>query len=420
MKVLIIGSGAREHAILKAVLKSPLTSKVFVAPGNAGMALDAECVAIPAQNIERLIAFVQQNGVDLTIVGPEMPLTLGIVDEFRERGLKILGPDKKAAILEASKVFTKEFCRRHKIPTANFEVFEESQKAKDYIRERGQFPVVIKADGLAAGKGVVIATTQSEADAALADMLVYEKFGAAGRKVIVEEFVTGAEASFIVLCDGENFIEFPASQDHKRIFDNDAGPNTGGMGAYAPAPILTEALRKKAIEQIIKPTLAGMKAEGREFTGFLYAGLMITSSGDLSLLEYNCRLGDPETEVLLPLLKSDFVELSLAAVDGKLYGLKPEFLKASAVCVVLTSRGYPGEYETGQSISGLDRVSDAQVYHAGTKLVDGNIVSHGGRVLCVTTVADTLSEAIEKVYKNLKPISFDGMHYRKDIGKKGL
>jgi len=421
MKILIIGSGGREHAILKQVSQSNKVSKVFCAPGNAGMADLAECVHIPPQNIDMLVGFAKKNDVDLVIVGPELPLTLGIVDAFEQAHIKIFGPYKNASILEGSKIFTKEFCQRHKIPTPDFKIFTDSSNAKKYVKEKSHYPIVIKADGLAAGKGVIIAKNFKQAEQAINDMMLYEKFGTAGRKILVEDFIQGEEASFIVISDGKYFVEFPTSQDHKPIFDGDQGPNTGGMGAYAPAPIVTPEMRQKVIDRIIQPTLDGMVAEDMPYTGFLYAGLMI-QNGEPQLLEYNCRLGDPEAEVLLPLLKSDLVELIEHAVEGSLSTYQPQFEKGSCVSVVMASGGYPGEYEKGFEIKGLDQITDPDVfvYHAGTKMSGGSFINYGGRVLVVSAKGDSLKAAIDKVYKNVGKISWDGVSYRKDIGAKGL
>ncbi|MBU0505262.1 MAG: phosphoribosylamine--glycine ligase [bacterium] len=422
MKVLIIGSGGREHAILKKVLESNKVEKVYCAPGNAGMEALAECTYIPPDNVDMLLKFAKKNQIDLAIVGPELPLTLGIVDAFEQEKLKIFGPSKAASMLEGSKIYTKEFCQRYGIETATSELFEETSLAKEYIKKQKKYPIVIKADGLAAGKGVVIAQNEEQALVAINDMMLYEKFGNAGRRIIIEEFLKGEEASFIVVCDGKNFVVFPASQDHKPVFDGDKGPNTGGMGAYAPAPIITPALRKDVIENIIKPTIAGMAAENKPYVGFLYAGLIISSDGKPKLLEYNCRLGDPEAEVLLPLLKSDFVELILAALDGKLDSYEPVFESKTAVCVVMASEGYPGAYKKGILITGCDSIDDKNidVYHAGTKRAEEGFITNGGRVLTVTAKDRDLKTAIAKAYQGVKQIKWEGVHYRKDIGKKGL
>lgn len=422
MNVLIIGSGGREHALLDLVVKSGRAKKIFAAPGNAGMAEAAECVAIPPENIEMLTSFAVKNAIDLTIVGPELPLTLGIVDDFEAEGLRILGPNKKASILEGSKIFTKEFAERHGIPTAPFKSFEDVREVKSYLKDLDTYPVVIKADGLAAGKGVVIANSYEEADKAVTEMMLYERFGTAGRKILVEDFLPGEEASFIVLTDGENFLPFPAAQDHKRAFDNDQGPNTGGMGAYAPAPLVDAVLKQKIIDRVIKPTLTGMRSEDRPYRGFLYAGLMVSPDGVPNLIEFNCRFGDPEAEAILPLLDSDFLSLCEAVLDEKLNPATVCFSNQSCVAVVLASRGYPDSYRKGFVISGLDELPDpdVRVFHAGTRKKDDAFVTDGGRVLVVSAKDADLQRAIAKAYHNIDKITWEGRHYRKDIGAKAL
>lgn len=421
MRILIIGSGAREHAILSSVRKSGRATKIFVAPGNGGTAPLAENIPIPANNIDLLLRFAQEQNIDLTIVGPELPLTLGIVDTFQKAGLKIFGPSQKASILEGSKIFTKEFCHQFKIPTAPFATFINAQDARNYLKEKKCYPIVIKADGLAAGKGVVIAQNESEADKTIQDMLVYEKFGEAGRQILIEDFLIGEEASFIVLTDGNKHLAFPPSQDHKRIFDNDEGPNTGGMGAYAPAPVVSPELAEKITTRIIEPTLHGLKEIDCPYLGFLYAGVMIVDNEPF-LIEYNVRLGDPEAEVILPLLKSDFLDLIEHTLAKKLDACAAGFSGESCVGVVLASQGYPGEYRDAQAIGGLNAISDpdVQVFHAGTKISGDKVVSSGGRVLVVTAKAPQLGEAIKKVYRSVKKISFGGAHFRLDIGARGL
>lgn len=422
MNILIVGSGGREHALIRQILKTRKNAKIFAAPGNAGMAEIAECAAIPSEDVGGLAVFARKQGIDLTVVGPELPLTLGIVDAFEAEGLKIFGPNQRASALEGSKAFTKEFCARHGIPTAPFRCFEDAREAREHLRARKDYPVVIKADGLAAGKGVVIAKTPEDADKAVNDMMLYERFGTAGRKIVVEDFLKGEEASFIVIASGTDFAAFPASQDHKRAFDNDEGPNTGGMGAYAPAPVVTGAVRAKVLERIVKPTLAGLIDEDRPYRGFLYAGLMIDASGDPYLIEYNCRLGDPEAEVILPLLKSDLVTVVESAISGRLDGDKIEFEDGSCAGVVLASRGYPGDYEKGRVISGLESVNDPDVsiLHCGTRKKPEGFVTDGGRVLVVSAKANALDAAIRKAYEAASKIKFDGMHFRRDIGAKGL
>lgn len=421
MKVLIIGSGGREHAIARAVASSPQTEKIFCAPGNPGMSELGECAAIPVTNSDMLVQFAKKNRIDLTIVGPEKPLTLGIVDAFERAHLGIFGPNRKASILEGSKVFTKEFCTRHGISTAKYKIFENAAEAKKYIREKNTFPLVIKADGLADGKGVIIARDYRQSEQAIGDMMLYEKFGSSGRRIVVEDFLRGQEVSFIVVSDGENFVEFPASQDHKAAFDGDEGPNTGGMGAYAPAPVVVPDLRRQIADQVIRPALHGMKSEDRPYRGVLYAGLMI-SDGKLNVLEFNCRFGDPEAQVILPLLKSDFVELVHCVIKGGLDHHTPQFRDAAAAGVVLASRGYPGPVEKGFEITGLDQIREEGVfvYHAGTKKRGDHYVTNGGRVLTVTALAPDLRSAIKKAYDSVRLVHFEGAHYRKDIGMKGL
>lgn len=424
MKIFIIGSGGREHALVKQALRSPSVDKVYCAPGNSGIEQDCECVPIPVDRIAELVQFAKIQKIDLTVVGPEQPLTLGIVDEFEKQGLRIFGPNKKASVLEASKIYTKEFCLRHGIPTAPFKTFTSSDEAKKYVQSKNTFPIVIKADGLSAGKGVIICKSAEQAHLAIDDMLIHQKFGDSGQKIVIEDFIKGEEASFIFIADGEKFLAFPPSQDHKAVFDGDQGPNTGGMGAYAPAPILKDELKKRQIiESIVLPTLKGMMAEGRPYRGFLYAGLMITADGKPQLLEYNCRLGDPEAEVILPLLKTDLFLLLKNISDGGISNSVMEFENHSAVCVVLASRGYPESSDKGRVIHGLDEEvsgDDVFVIHAGTKKQGKDFVTNGGRVLVVTAKGADLKLAIDKVYKNVAMIHWDGMHYRTDIGKKGL
>lgn len=423
MKVLIIGSGGREHALVKQARRSPSVDKVYCAPGNSGIEEDCECVSIPADSLGKMVQFAKTQKIDLTVVGPEQPLTLGIVDEFEKQGLRIFGPNKKASVLEASKIYTKEFCVRYGIPTAPFRTFTDSDEAKRYVQSKNIFPIVIKADGLSAGKGVIICKSMAQADVAIEDMLIHQKFGDSGQKIVIEDFIKGEEASFIFIADGECFLAFPPSQDHKAVFDGDQGPNTGGMGAYAPAPILRdESKKRQVIESIVLPTVKGMIAEGRPYHGFLYAGLMIPKDGKPQLLEYNCRLGDPEAEVILPLLKTDLFLLLRNILDGGISNSVMEFENQSAVCVVLASRGYPESSDKGQVIQGLDKITgdDVFVIHAGTKKQGKHFVTNGGRVLVVTAKDSDLKSAIDKVYKNVAMIHWEGMHYRSDIGKKGL
>ncbi|MCK5306401.1 MAG: phosphoribosylamine--glycine ligase [Candidatus Omnitrophica bacterium] len=421
MKILVVGSGGREHAIIKKISESPRVKEIYAAPGNGGIADIATLVDIKADEIEKLACFVYERGIDLTIVGPEAPLAEGITEAFEERHLRIFGPSKEASRLEASKIFTKEICKKYNIPTAGFEVFDEPQKAMDYI-ERAEKPQVVKADGLAGGKGVVVAGDKVEAKEAVRAMMIEKQFGDAGLKVMIEERLYGEEASILVLSDGENIYPLASSQDHKQIYDEDRGPNTGGMGAYSPAPIITDTMYQRIIAEIITPTVFAMKEEGCPYKGVLYAGVMITEEGPM-LLEYNVRFGDPETQAVLPRMKSDLIEAIEAVIDGRLNELKVEWDERSCVCVVLASGGYPAGYEKGKTISGLDKVKklkDIAVYHAGTKKEDGKVYTSGGRVLGVTALDKDITGAIDKVYKAIKLISFDKMYYRTDIGQKAV
>ncbi|HMM74504.1 MAG TPA: phosphoribosylamine--glycine ligase [Gammaproteobacteria bacterium] len=422
MKVLIIGGGGREHALAWKCAQSPRVRRVFVAPGNAGTAREPKVanVAIGAEDIAALVAFARRQQIELTIVGPEAPLVAGVVDAFERAGLKCFGPRANAAILEASKVFTKDFFKRHGIPTAAYESFTDLAAAKAYIRSRA-LPLVVKASGLAAGKGVIIAHTQDEALSAARDMLAGKVFGAAGSEIVVEEFLEGEEASFIVMTDGKTILPFPSAQDHKAVFDGDQGPNTGGMGAYSPAPIVDAALHARVIREIIEPTLAGMAAEGRPYVGFLYAGLMIGKDGTPKTLEYNCRFGDPETQPIMMRLRSDLPEACLAVLNGEARRVKLEFDPRAAVGVVLVAGGYPGDYAKGRHIEGLDAdLADTHVFHAGTAAQDGQVVTSGGRVLCVVGVGRTVCEAQAKAYERVDRIRWDGMHCRRDIGHRAV
>ncbi len=422
MKVLVIGSGGREHALIWKLSQSSQIKKIYCVPGNGGIAELAECVTISVQDISQLVEFAKKNAIDLTVVGPEAPLALGIVDEFEKEGLKIFGPKKNAAIIESSKCFSKEFCIRHGIPTAPFVFFTNIAEARIFLEKKAQFPIVIKADGLAAGKGVVVAQNLSEALKAVDDMLVYERFGDAGRKIILEEFMEGEEATFMVATDGTHFLPLETSQDHKRIFDNDQGPNTGGMGAYSPAPIVTAAVYEKVVATIIKPFIKGMKEEGRPYSGILYAGLMI-NHGIPRVVEFNCRFGDPEAEAILYRMESDLVDLILAVVEGRLSDCAIRFSEKNSVCVVMSAEGYPGHYESGKVIEGLEKagaLKDVQVFHSGTRLEGGKILTNGGRVLAVTAKGKDLQTAINLVYKGVSKIVWEGSFYRKDIGRKGL
>jgi phosphoribosylamine---glycine ligase len=423
MKVLIIGSGGREHALAWKVAQAARIEKVFVAPGNAGTAHEnkVENVAIDPLDFEKLMAFTETNNITLTIVGPEAPLVAGIVDAFEQRGLRCFGPRQGAAQLEGSKAFTKDFLARHNIPTAAYKNFTEIDPALDYIRERGA-PIVIKADGLAAGKGVIVAMTIAEAEVAVRDMLSGNAFGQAGSRVVVEEFLDGEEASFIVMVDGEHVLPMATSQDHKRVGDNDTGPNTGGMGAYSPAPVVTDSVFQRAMDEIIYPTVRGMAAEGNSYTGFLYAGLMIMADGSPKVIEYNCRFGDPETQPIMLRLQSDLAALCEAALDKRLDGADAQWDARPALGVVLAAGGYPGDYRKGDVISGLPQTenSTVKVFHAGTKLENNHVTTSGGRVLCVTALGATVAEAQRLAYAQVDKIHWDGGFCRRDIGYRAI
>lgn len=423
MKVMVIGGGGREHALAWKAAQSPLVTQVFVAPGNAGTALESNLqnVAIAADDVDALLAFAQQEQIDLTIVGPEAPLAKGVVDQFRAAGLAIFGPTRAAAQLESSKAFAKDFLARHRIPTAAYQNFTEIAAAKDYVRRLGT-PIVIKADGLAAGKGVIIAQTEAEAFAAIDDMLSGNKFGDAGSRVVIEEFLTGEEASFIVMVDGQHALAFASSQDHKARDNADKGPNTGGMGAYSPAPVVTPEVHDWVMQQVIYPTVRGMAAEGNVFTGFLYAGLMIAPDGSAKVLEFNCRFGDPETQPIMLRLQSDLVALCQAAVDGKLDQMQLEFSPQAAVGVVLAAGGYPDTYAKGKVIGGLEQAAllPGKVFHAGTELKDGQVLTNGGRVLCATALGETVTAAQQAAYKLAGAISWEQLYYRNDIGYRAV
>ncbi len=423
MKVLIIGSGGREHALAWKAAQSPDVEHIFVAPGNAGTAREPklENVAIAVDNIAALVEFAQTNAIGLTIVGPEVPLVLGLVDAFNAAGLRCFGPTQSAAQLEGSKAFTKDFLARHKIPTADYQNFTEIDPALAYVRKMGA-PIVVKADGLAAGKGVIVAMTLAEAEDAIRDMLSGNAFGNAGSRVVIEEFLDGEEASFIVMVDGKNILPMATSQDHKRVGDGDSGPNTGGMGAYSPAPVVTQTVHDRVMREVIEPTVRGMAAEGNPYTGFLYAGLMIDASGTPKVIEYNCRFGDPETQPIMMRLKSDLVALCNTALDGKLDQATVEWDERAALGVVLAAAGYPGDYPKGDVISGLDGADsdNAKIFHAGTANKDGNVVTAGGRVLCAVGLGYSVSEAQANAYALCKKISWDGMFYRHDIGYRAV
>lgn len=423
MKVLIIGNGGREHALAWKAAQSQLVSEVFVAPGNPGTASEDKIknVNIGVTDVDALVSFAKENNVDLTIVGPEAPLVIGVVDAFQAADLRIFGPSKNAAQLEGSKSFTKDFLARHNIPTAKYEVFTETDKALEYLDKVGA-PIVIKADGLAAGKGVIVAMNLDEAKDAVKDMLSGNAFGDAGSRVVIEDFLSGEEASFIVMVDGENVVPMATSQDHKRVGDKDTGPNTGGMGAYSPAPVVTPDVFDKVMEQIIYPTVNGMKAEGNKYVGFLYAGLMIDAQGNPKVIEYNCRFGDPETQPIMMRMQSDLVDLCNKAVDGKLKGEIAKYDDRAAVGVVLAAKNYPSTPQKGDVISGLDYnfPSDTKIFQAGTSLKDGNVVTSGGRVLCATALGNTVLEAQQKAYEAIKHINWDGMFYRRDIAYRAI
>lgn len=430
MNVLVVGGGGREHALAWKLLQSPRVQRVHVAPGNGGTALDERMVNVPITDIDELKTWAQEQQIDLTVVGPEAPLAAGIVDVFRDAGLRVFGPTQAAAQLESSKAFSKDFMQRHNIPTAAYATFSDIQQAHDYVREQGA-PIVIKADGLAAGKGVVVAMTEDEAHQAI-DWILGESTlsvahntdadGNAVAKVVIEEFLDGEEASFIVVADGTDVAVLASSQDHKRLLDGDKGPNTGGMGAYSPAPIVTPDVRAKVMREIIRPTIKGMAADGHVFTGFLYAGLMIMPNGDVKTLEFNCRMGDPETQPIMMRMKSDLVNVLVAAADGKLGDADIEWDRRVAVGVVLAADGYPMSPRKGDAITlGGDTREDVTVFHAGTKRNDeGVLLTSGGRVLCVTVLADNLKQAQTLAYEEVKKIGFKGMQYRRDIGAKGV
>ncbi|HDD35465.1 MAG TPA: phosphoribosylamine--glycine ligase [Candidatus Desulfofervidus auxilii] len=420
MKVLVIGGGGREHALAWKIAQSHLVKKVFCAPGNGGISKIATCLPIKANDIESLVKFVQKEGIDLTVVGPEEPLVMGIVDEFEKRGLRIFGPKKEAATIEGSKVFAKEFMKKYNIPTADFAIFSDPDEAKAYIKEKG-VPIVVKADGLAAGKGAIPAKTLEEALSAVDLIMIKRAFGKAGERVVIEEFLEGEEASFLVLTDGENVVPFPSSQDHKPVFDDDKGPNTGGMGAYSPAPVITPEIETHIMEDIIYPTIKGMANEGTPYKGVLYAGLIIKDK-KAKVLEFNCRFGDPEAQPLLMRLKSDLVKALNAVVDGNLKETL-EIDPSPAVCVVMASGGYPSSYEKGKLIKGLEvveKMDDVEVFHAGTVYKENNFYTSGGRVIGVTAKGKNLPAAIAHAYKAVSQIHFEGVHYRKDIGFKAL
>lgn len=419
MKVLVVGGGGREHALVWKLLQSPKVEKIFCAPGNAGIASMATCVDIKADDVTSLLNFARQENIDLTVVGPEGPLTAGIVDSFSEAGLKIFGPSAKAAAIEGSKVLAKEIMLKYNIPTAQYASFSNPEEAIAYIEKHGA-PCVVKADGLAAGKGVIVASSQAEAIESVKTIMTERAFGSSGDNVVIEECLVGEEVSILAFTDGETVIPMLPAQDHKQIFDGDRGPNTGGMGAYAPAPVCTPEVYRVAVEDVLIPMVKAMAAEGRPYKGVLYAGLMVTPDGP-KVLEFNARFGDPEAQPVLMMLKSDLVDIMLAVISGSLKDTPITWKKGASVCVVLASAGYPGNYKKGDKISGLDQTpEDIQVFHAGTELRDEQIVTAGGRVLGVTATGRDIPDAINRAYEGVEKIHFDGMQYRRDIGQKAL
>jgi phosphoribosylamine---glycine ligase len=421
MKVLVVGGGGREHALVWKISQSPKVTKIYAAPGNAGIAGLAECTPIGAEDIPGLLAFAKAKAIDLTVVGPEGPLSMGIVDEFTNAGLRVFGPSRKAAELEASKRFSKDLMKKYHIPTAEYEVFTDKAAAAAYVQKKGA-PIVVKADGLAAGKGVVVAETVEEALKALDLILTERAFGTAGDRVVIEECLKGEEASFMAFSDGRTVVPMASSQDHKRVFDADKGPNTGGMGAYSPAPIVTRQLERQVMDTIMIPTVRAMEKEGRFFKGVLYAGLMIRN-GEARVLEFNARFGDPETQPVMARLDTDLIEIIEAILDERLSTLTITWKPESAVCIVIASGGYPGKYEKGREITGLDKaggIEDVMVFHSGTAMKSGKVVTDGGRVLGVTGLGPTVAAAIDHAYQGAREISFDGAHYRKDIGARAL
>jgi len=423
MNVLVIGSGGREHALAWKAAQNPQVNTVYVAPGNAGSALETKVknINIDVDDITKLVAFAQENRIELTIVGPEIPLVIGVVDAFQDAGLSIFGPTKAAAQLEGSKAFTKDFLARHHIPTADYANFTDIEPAIAYLRQQGA-PIVIKADGLAAGKGVIVAMTLEEAEDAVKDMLAGNAFGDAGSRVVIEEFLDGEEASFIVMVDGKNILPMATSQDHKRVGNNDTGPNTGGMGAYSPAPVVTPEVNDRIMQHVIIPTVEGMAKEGHPYTGFLYAGLMIDSEGHPKVIEYNCRFGDPETQPIMMRMQSDLVELCQIALEGKLDQAESKWDPRAAIGIVLAAGGYPGHYDTGHVISGLptSEKEGEKIFHAGTSEQSDHVVTNGGRVLCATALGHSVSEAQQRAYTLANTIHWDGVFYRTDIGYRAI
>lgn len=421
MKVLVVGGGGREHAIVWKLAQSRSVDKIYCAPGNAGISQIAECIDISPDNFEALVDFVKYEWIDITIVGPEDPLSKGIVDVLEKEGRKIVGPSKLAAQMESSKVFAKEFMKRHRIPTADYKVFISYNHAEEYVRMKGG-PIVIKADGLAAGKGVIVALNVDEAIQGLKLIMKEKAFGEAGDRVVIEECLQGEEASYMVVTDGDSIMPLASSQDHKRVFDQDAGPNTGGMGAYSPAPVVTKAVEALVMDKIIKPTIYGLKSEKIKFKGILYAGLMI-KNGEPSVLEFNCRLGDPETQPVMMRMTNDLLDISMAIAEEKLSEITVDWRENASVCVVMASGGYPGKYPKGIVINGIEeaqKLDNVSVFHAGTAYKDKSFVTNGGRVLGVTALGENIKAAKEKAYEAVSMIHFDGMHYRKDIADRAL
>ncbi len=421
MKILVIGSGGREHALIWKLRQSSEVDKIYCAPGSAGIAEFAELVAIAPHQIEDLADFAAEQKIDLTVVGPELPLTLGISDLFESRGLKIFGPNRDAAQLEGSKAFAKKIMTENSIPTAAAGIFSDAQSARRYV-DHNPPPYVVKADGLAAGKGVLICANREEAQSAIDEIMVAKAFGQAGEKIVIEEFLEGEEASFMVLTDGDTVLALPSSQDHKRVFDHDQGPNTGGMGAYSPAPVVTQSIEDRVLREVVTPLMTGLKRKGIVYRGVIYVGLMITKTGP-KVLEFNARFGDPECQVIMMRLKSDLLPLLQATADGTLRTVRPEWYPDPAVCVVLSASGYPGSYETGTEIRGLEKLKNwpsGFVFHAGTSKQDGRWRTSGGRVLGVTARGRDLAEAVQEVYWGVNAISWDGMHYRRDIARRAL
>ena len=418
MKILLIGSGGREHALAWKIRQSAQCEKLFCAPGNAGTSQIAENIPINAEDIKALLDFVRKEKISLTVVGPDNSLALGIVDEFEAKGMKIFGPGKKAAMIESSKIFAKKLMQKYKIPTAFAQEFSSPEEAVAFVKKKGA-PIVVKADGLALGKGVIICNSVSEAENAVKKIMVEKAFGSAGEKILLEEFLEGEEASYFAFSDGKNILPLVSSQDHKQVFDDDKGPNTGGMGAYSPAPVVSKAVEKKILQGIMQKTINAMRSEGTPYKGVLYAGLMI-KGGEAKVIEFNARFGDPETQAILPRMESDIVEIMLACIEGNLHGKKIFWGEKPCTCVVLASGGYPGHYEKNKEIFGLQKTGSAIVFHAGTKTENGKILTNGGRVLGVSALGKTIEESIQNAYSAVSKISFEKMHFRKDIGKKAL